>query len=311
MQQNYEQLVDRIAKSAGIEVDEVQRKIEAKRAKLSGLISQEGAAQIVAAELGISFEKQKLKISEFVPGMRKVNTVGKIINLFPVREYNKNDRSGKIGSMVIADDSGNIRTVLWDTNHISLIEKGDIKQDDVVEITNASIRNNELHLGGFSDIKKSNEKIENPKTEKSFTEKKLSDSNIGESINSRAIIVQVFEPRLFEVCPECSKKVVDGVCSGEHDKVVPKKRALLNIVLDDGTNSIRAILFNEQINSLGINDEEIQSTEKFLEKREELLGKEAIFSGNIRKNKMFNNPEFFIDSIKEVNIEEIIEQLQK
>ena len=51
----------RYAKHSGLNVEEVNRKIEAKRAKLSGLISQEGAAQIVAAELGINFENEKLK----------------------------------------------------------------------------------------------------------------------------------------------------------------------------------------------------------------------------------------------------------
>jgi len=54
---------------------------------LAGLISQEGAAQIVAAELGINFDNEKLKINELLPGMRKVNVVGKVINLFPVRTF--------------------------------------------------------------------------------------------------------------------------------------------------------------------------------------------------------------------------------
>jgi len=53
---NYELLIDRIAKSASLEKSEVERKVEAKKAKLSGLISKEGAAQIIAAELGINFD---------------------------------------------------------------------------------------------------------------------------------------------------------------------------------------------------------------------------------------------------------------
>jgi hypothetical protein len=69
---NYEKMVERIAKSSGLGVDEIRRKIEAKRAKLSGLISLEGAAQVIAAELGINFENEKVKIDELMPGMRKV-----------------------------------------------------------------------------------------------------------------------------------------------------------------------------------------------------------------------------------------------
>jgi len=69
---NYTQLVQLIAESSGISVDEIERKIKAKQAKLSGLIGREGAAQVIAAELNISFDKQLLKISQIVPGMRKV-----------------------------------------------------------------------------------------------------------------------------------------------------------------------------------------------------------------------------------------------
>ena len=57
---NYLQLLEKIAKSSGLTKDDIDRKVEAKRAKLSGLVSKEGAAQIVAAELGINFEKERL-----------------------------------------------------------------------------------------------------------------------------------------------------------------------------------------------------------------------------------------------------------
>ena len=77
--QNYDLLIDRIVRSSELEKEEIERRIEAKKAKLSGLISKEGAAQIIAAELGINFEDQEVKINELMPGMRKVNLIGKII----------------------------------------------------------------------------------------------------------------------------------------------------------------------------------------------------------------------------------------
>jgi len=42
---------------------EGEAKVEDKKAKLSGLISKEGAAQIIAAELGVNFEDQDLKLN--------------------------------------------------------------------------------------------------------------------------------------------------------------------------------------------------------------------------------------------------------
>jgi len=62
MDGNYELVLDRISKQSGTEKEELERRVEAKRAKLSGLISKEGALQVIAAELGISFDNQKLKI---------------------------------------------------------------------------------------------------------------------------------------------------------------------------------------------------------------------------------------------------------
>ena len=73
---NYELLLDKISKQSGVDVSELERKIEAKRSKLSGLISKDGAAQILAAELGVSFENQRMTIAELSPGMKRVRVVG-------------------------------------------------------------------------------------------------------------------------------------------------------------------------------------------------------------------------------------------
>jgi len=309
MMQNYSQLVERISRSSGLPVEDIERRIEAKRAKLSGLISKEGAAQVVASELGISFEKEKMKISELVSGMRKANVIGKIIELFPIREYNKNNRQGKICSLVLADETGNIRTVLWDTNHIALFEQGKLKQEDIIEISNAAMRNNELHLTGFSDIKLSNEVLENIKTEKTFYEKQILDLKQGENVGIRAVIVQMFEPRFFNVCPACGKGVGETNECREHGKVAGERRALLNLVLDDGSESIRAVLFSEQIGKV-IDKGELEG-EAFIKKRVEMLGKEMFFSGQARKNQVFDNLEFSVSDVGEVDIDKLIEKLEK
>jgi len=310
MLQNYSQLVERISRSSGLSIEDIERRIEAKRAKLSGLISKEGAAQVVASELGISFDKEKMKISELLSGMKRVNVVGKIIEMFPVRSYEKSDRAGKIGSFVLADDTSNVRTVLWDTNHIALIEQGKVKEGDIVEISNGSIRNTELHLTGFSDIKLSNETFGTVKTEKIFNERKILELKQGENAAIRAVIVQIFEPRFFGVCPACNKRVSEtGECS-EHGKVSGERRALLSLVLDDGTETMRAVFFSEQIEKM-ISKEELENSELFFKKRTELLGKEMFFSGQVRKNKIYDNLEFFVQDLKEVDLGKLIEVLEK
>lgn len=309
MEENYQKLVEFISENSGITIDDIKRKIEAKRAKLSGLISKEGAAQVIAAELNISFEKQLIKISQLVSGMRKINLIGKIIDLAPVREYNKNGRTGRIGSFILADDTSNIRTVLWDENHIDLIKKNKLKEDSFVEINNASVRNGELHLGSFSEIKLSDKVINNVIIEKPVLKKEIYSFNTNDSVSTRAFIVQMFEPRFFEVCPECNKKVSEIGCQ-EHGKIVPEKRSLLSFVIDDGTSSIRTTLFSEVLEKI-LTKEELENPELFSVKKKEFMGKEVIITGNVRRNTMFNIDDFIVSDIRDISIDDLIEELEK
>lgn len=304
---NYQKLVERISKSSNISIDEIERRVEAKKAKLSGLISKEGAAQIVAAELGINFDHEKLKISEILNGMKRANVTGKVIRLFPVRDFNKNGREGKVASFVLADETANIRVALWDTNHISLIENGKIGINSVIEICGGNVRNNELHLSSFAEIKLSNEKIENVIEQQVTNEKNLKDAQAGQNIRTRAVIVHAFEPRYFEVNPETGKKFTEA---DKNNGLKPKKRALLNITLDDGTESIRSVLFGDTINKLGLTEDEIFSLEEYQKAKDKILGEEKYFSGQIRINSFSNSPELTINSIEDINPQELIKELE-
>jgi len=307
---NYEKILEKIARASGLDREEIDRRIEAKRAKLAGLISREGAAQIIAAELGLSFDKEKLKINELLPGMRKVNVIGQILSLSPVRGFTtKKGDEGKVVNLIIADETSNIKVVLWDTNHIALIEKGEIGEGHVVEIGNGSMRANELHLGSFSELKKSKEILEKIMKDKVVKEKNISDFTLPDSVSTRAFIVQAFEPKFFYVCSECKKKVGEDFVCGEHGKISPEKRAVMNLVIDDGTESIRSVLFHEQLSKIGMTD--LDNSEQLLKQKQELLGKEMVFSGEVRINKFFNNQEFIIDNIQEINSDELIAELEK
>jgi len=309
--QNYEMLVDRIVAVAGIERDEVERRIEAKKAKLSGLISKEGAAQIIAAELGISFENQDLKVGELMSGMRRVNIVGKIVKLFPVREFSKNGREGKVANFVLADETGSTRVVLWDVNHIELIENGAIKEGNVVDIKNGSTRDGEIHLSGFSDLEKSNVVMGDVKNEAVVSEGNLGDARQGQNIKVRGTIVQIFQPRFYSVCPECNKKVVDeggAYKCVEHGKIVPKERAILNFVLDDGAETMRVVMFSDQINAL-IPEADLKDEAKVLVFRDDLMGSEVYLSGRVQRNKLFDNLEIVASGVERVDVEKLIGEL--
>jgi len=310
--QNYDLLIDRISKAASLDKEEVERKVEAKKAKLSGLISKEGAAQIIAAELGISFEDQDLKISELMSGMRKVNVVGKIINIFPVREFDKNGRSGKVANFILADDTGSTRVVLWDVNHIELIENETIKVGDVVEIKSGSTRDSEIHLSGFSELKKSKVVMKDVKTGPVVSEGTLEEARQGQNIKVRGVIVQVFQPRFYSVCPTCNKKALqegEGYKCAEHGIVEVKDRAILNFVIDDGTETMRVVMFSDQINAM-IPEEDLKDAEKATAFRDELMGSEIYLSGRVNRNQLFNNLEIIASGVERVDVEKLIGELE-
>lgn len=291
---NYSSLVEKISKHSQLSIEEVEKKVDAKKSKLSGLISKEGAAQIVAAELGISFENELLTIKELSEGLRRANVIGKITRVNPVKEFNKNGRSGKFASFTLGDETSNTRVVLWDSNHVALIESGNLNQGSVIEIRGASVKNGELHVSAFSDIKPSDKKFDSVKETSPPTSGKFVDAKEGAFVNVRAFIVQTFEPRFFD-----SKK-------NEGEKGV-----LFNVVLDDGTATMRSVLFGENIKKLlGVNDAELFSLDVLNAKRAELIGEEKIFIGNFRMNSFSNNLEFSVRGIEDFSVENVVKDLE-
>lgn len=309
---NYELLVDRIAKASGLARDEVVLKVEAKKAKLSGLISKEGAAQIIAAELNISFEDEDLKISELIGGLRKVNVVGKVMNIFPVREFEKNDRKGKVANFILADETGSTRVVLWDVNHIAMIENEEIKVGDVVEVKNGSTRDSEIHLSSFGELKKSDVAMDEVRNAPAASEVSLADATQGMNVRVRGVVVQVFQPRFYSVCPTCNKKVVadsEGVFKCvEHGRVEKKDKAILNFVIDDGVDSMRVVMFSDQIKAL-VDEKDLADEEKAALFRDDLLGTEINLSGRVNRNQLFNNLEIVASEVEKVEVEKLIETL--
>ena len=321
---SYDELIERVARLSNLSRDEIERRVEAKRARLSGLISREGAIQVVAAELGLKFDNLKLKISDLLSGMKRVNVIGKIIKMYGIREFTKNGQQRKVATLMLGDDSGTIRVVLWDTNHIELIERGTIKEGNTIEITNATVRGSEttkeLHLTSDSNITLSNFDVGNVKTEQELKLTSIDKLHANDIAKLRAVIVQVFDPFFFNVCPECKRKLVEENGSFKcetHGVVEPLRRVLLSFVVDDGTANMRALCFTDSLlqmlDNLNINIDvgTLESNaEKINEIKQKLLGVEFWFSGRVRNNQRLAAPEFIVNKVEVVKPKELIEKLQ-
>jgi ssDNA-binding replication factor A large subunit len=296
----YEVIIERIKEKSGLSDSEITQKIDQKLNQLSGLISKEGAAHILANELGIKiFEVPKnLKIKEILDGMRSIDISGKVQQIYEVREFKTEKGSGKVGSFILADETGSIRVVCW-YDQTEIINK--LVKDVIVKVAGGYVRNNnnrkEIHINERSKV------IINPKgisigEVKAFTSTRKKLSELVENENNVevfATIVQVFEPRFFEICPECSKRAKpreDGFFCEEHQKVSPDYSYVVNLLLDDGTETTRTIFFARQLETLikKKKDEILKYKENlsdFEQIKTDLLGKTIKVIGRVRKNEMF------------------------
>ncbi len=84
---------------------------------------------------------------------------------------------------------------------------------------------------------------------------------------------------------------------------------MTNIVLDDGTDTIRAVLFHDMVIKVGLTA--LDDPDKLSLQKEDLLGKEMIFSGSIRTNSYFNNEELIVENVKDVELDNVISQMEK
>ncbi|MFC1731649.1 OB-fold nucleic acid binding domain-containing protein [candidate division KSB1 bacterium] len=301
----FEQIIEKI-KENGLTQEQIDAKIKQKTEQLSGLISKEGAAHIIANELGIKLVEQtsgKLKINNLLSGMRNVELLGKVQQVYEVREFQTETRSGKVGSMIIGDDTGTVRLVLWgnQTDKLSDLEAGDIVKVEAGYVKSNNNRN-EVHLGDRGTLKINPEgetiaevKVQEPKR-KSISDLKEGDADV----ELLGTIVQVYDIRFFESCPQCNRKLKPtetGFLCENHSNVTPAYSYVLGLVLDDGTSNIRSVFFKNQIqNLLEKTHEDIEKYKEFPEKFEEvkhdLLGKQLKLIGKINKNMMMDRIEF-------------------
>ena len=84
---------------------------------------------------------------------------------------------------------------------------------------------------------------------------------------------------------------------------------MLSLVIDDGSDSIRSTLFEEDLYKI-ISKEELDNQELFSIKKNELLGKEVLITGNVRRNNYFNTHDFIVNNIQEIDIDKLIEELE-
>jgi replication factor A1 len=235
-----EELLQKIVESSGLEESEIKEKVEAKRSELNGLITMEGAAHIIAGELGINFleglvEAPRLKLENVIPGMSSVDVIGRLTQMFEVRSFEKSDGvKGKVASGILSDDTSAVRIVFWDKNAES-VEDGAIKEGDVIKLRDGYTKENrngeaEIHVGNRALLIVNPEDVdasEFPK--KTGSQKKLSELAAGmQGIDVVVKVLRSYEPREFSRDDGSTGRVA-------------------NLLVADETKSARVVLWDDDV----------------------------------------------------------------
>ncbi len=323
-----EEIIKKVAEQSGLSEKEIKTKIKEKMASLKDLVSEEGAAYIIASELNIKlFEDPStkvLKINEAHIGMSGVEIVAKVSQIFETRNFQRDGRTIDFVPIMLADETGQIRTTLWD-RRADLVKESRLNQGDTVRIKSAAIKENkysgkELQLNSRSQILINQDeldiKITSPEKQES-QETSLDKPIIGTPVKIRGTVVNIAEPRFYDACPECRKKVVpEGEkfrCS-THELVKANKTLIFNFVLDDGRGNVRATCFGESGEKiLGIKADELSElllAKPIEEIAVEFLGSFIEVQGSIRENKAYDRTELSANSVNsQLNPKQIAEQM--
>jgi replication factor A1 len=158
-----EEIVNRILSSrSDLNRKEVMKLIEEKKRDAGDFLTDETAARIAASELGVKIVKKqfrlKIQIQDLVSGLNDVTVAGQVVAIYPPKTFTRRDwTEGKLASLVVSDESGTLRVVLWD-NKVDLVEKGKIQREQQIRISHGYVREGrdgkpEIHLGQRGSIK--------------------------------------------------------------------------------------------------------------------------------------------------------------
>jgi len=121
-------------------------------------------------------------------------------------------------------------------------------------------------------------------------------------------------------CPSCGRRAKergeDGFYCDQHARVEPQYSYVLNTVLDDGTGTIRSVMFRNQVERLlGKSADEMklyrEAPEEFENVKRDLIGNMVKFIGRVNKNEMFDRLEFVANMVfTDINPEDEIKRLE-
>lgn len=204
-----------------------QEKVE----NMGGLCDEEMAAMLVANELGFSdVGRDSIKIENITPESGPVNFIARIISVFDVKEFTRNDGTiGRVGNLIVGDETGKVKLTLWD-NMADLIKTGKIKVGQTIQVSGFAKQGYsgvEVNIGNNGVLTESEEEVDVV-----LSSQKIKDIKDGMGdINVTGKVLEVSEVRTFQRKDGNSGRVG-------------------NLLIGDETGTLRVTLWDEKTDFL-------------------------------------------------------------
>lgn len=254
----------------GYEENDIKDKIERKVREFSGFLTNEGAIFLVAKELGmktqsplvdkshyqlldyeIDYDEFTIPIGEVKEGMTNILLLGVICKIFKVHEFKRKDGTfGKVGSFLIADASGVIKVVLWDSA-VEMLSKDYFKVGEVIRVINAFSKRGrenqiEVHLSKKGKLILSPEDVSKKTLEELDSVRKTYEAEGFTLRKSEKVRIEDLIDGGERFYSEVIGQVSEILEFKEFDKEDGTKSFLLKFLVEDETSEIPVLLWDMQ-----------------------------------------------------------------
>jgi replication factor A1 len=214
--------------------------IEQKKREGRGLLSDEGAARLVAEELLIQTrgaDLGRMRVKDLVPGLNDVTISGRVLLTWPPQAFQRKDGTpGQVMRIILADRSERVRCAIWD-RHVDVLSRVGDLQGKILRVGHAYTRqglagDTEVHAGDRSSIEIDPEdmpKSDLPEFGELFTP--LGELAVGDNQVNAVGIVQS-EPRHYSFAKE------------------ERTGSVLRTLVADESGSIPLVAWNERAEEL-------------------------------------------------------------
>ena len=238
-----QKIIDRIlSNNPKLNRDAIINELELAKQKTGNLIGEETLLRMIGARYGVkSLTKMnfdgKLVISDLIPGLYNISIKGRIVAVFPIKEF-QGENPGKLARLIISDKDALLPIILWNEK-TEFLESNDIKPGQIILFSKGYTRkdpngNVELNIGKKGKIEiinKNNLLWEEYPSFKKFA-CKISEIN--------ATMVKVHIVGIVKKAFPISNFVKSDSSQG----------SILRFILFDETGEIPVVIWNEQTERL-------------------------------------------------------------